>query len=62
MGRKREAADDNVLLSRRERYNADLPDGVLLVTAGVDVQDDRFEVEITGWGKGYESWGILYKR
>ncbi len=57
-----EAADDNVLLSRRERYNADLPDGVLLVTAGVDVQDDRFEVEITGWGKGYESWGILYKK
>lgn len=57
-----EAADDNVILSRRERYNADLPDGVLLVTAGVDVQDDRFEVEITGWGKGYESWGILYKK
>lgn len=57
-----EAADDNVLLSRRERYNADLPDGVLLVTAGVDVQDDRLEIEITGWGKGYESWGILYKK
>lgn len=57
-----EAADDSVLLSRRERYNADLPDGVLLVTAGVDVQDDRLEIEITGWGKGYESWGILYKK
>lgn len=57
-----EAADDNALLSRRERYNADLPDGVLLVTAGVDVQDDRLEIEITGWGKGYESWGILYKK
>lgn len=57
-----EAADDNVLLSRRERYNADLPDRVLLVTAGVDVQDDRLEIEITGWGKGYESWGILYKK
>lgn len=57
-----EAADDNALLSRRERYNADLPNGVLLVTAGVDVQDDRLEIEITGWGKGYESWGILYKK
>lgn len=59
---KGEAADEDVLLKRRERYTADLPDGVLLVTAGVDVQDDRFEVEVTGWGKGYESWGILYRK
>ncbi len=59
---KGEAADEDVLFKRRERYTADLPDGVLLVTAGVDVQDDRFEVEITGWGKGYESWGILYRK
>jgi len=59
---KGEAADEDALLKRRERYTADLPDGVLLVTAGVDVQDDRFEVEITGWGKGYESWGILYRK
>ncbi len=59
---KGEAADEDVLLKRRERYTADLPEGVLLVTAGVDVQDDRFEVEITGWGKGYESWGILYRK
>ncbi len=59
---KGDAADEDVLLKRRERYTADLPDGVLLVTAGVDVQDDRFEIEITGWGKGYESWGILYRK
>lgn len=59
---KGDAADEDVLLKRRERYTADLPDGVLLVTAGVDVQDDRFEVEVTGWGKGYESWGILYRK
>ncbi|MCM1307566.1 MAG: phage terminase large subunit family protein [Butyrivibrio sp.] len=59
---KGEAADEDVLLKRRERYTADLPNGVLLVTAGVDVQDDRFEVEVTGWGKGYESWGILYRK
>lgn len=59
---KGESADADVLLKRRERYTADLPEGVLLVTAGVDVQDDRFEIEVTGWGKGYESWGILYRR
>ena len=59
---KGKAADEDSLLKRRERYTADLPDGVLLITAGVDVQDDRFEVEVTGWGKGYESWGILYRK
>lgn len=51
-------ADDDSLLARRERYIAEIPDGVLLLTASVDVQDDRFEVEVVGWGRGYESWGI----
>lgn len=55
-------ADSDTVLGRRERYDADLPDGVLLLTAGVDVQDDRFEVEVTGWGHGYESWGIKYEK
>ena len=48
------------LLERREEYPADLPDGVLILTAGVDVQDDRLEYEIVGWGKGEQSWGIEY--
>lgn len=56
------SADDDSILSRRERYEAEIPDGVLLLTAGVDVQDDRFEIEITGWGRGYESWGIKYEK
>ena len=45
-------------LSRLEDYGAELPDGVLLLTAGVDVQQDRLEYEIVGWGVGEESWGI----
>lgn len=56
-----DGADDQELLKRREEYQADIPDGVLLLTAGVDVQDDRLEVEICGWRRGYESWG-LYKK
>ncbi len=59
---KGEAADDESLISRREKYRADMPDGVLLLTAGIDVQDDRFEIEVTGWGKGYESWGIVTEK
>jgi len=55
-----EQMEEDVLLKRREEYPADLPDGVLLLTAGVDTQDDRLEYEIVGWGHGHESWGIEY--
>ena len=51
---------DNVdkLLARREPYNAERPDGVLILTAAVDVQDNRLEYEIVGWGEEEECWGI----
>ena len=45
-------------LKRREKYEAELPDGVLVLTAAVDTQDNRFEYEICGWGMGEECWGI----
>lgn len=52
-------ADD--LMRRREAYGEDdIPSGVLLLTAGVDVQDNRLEVDVVGWGKGQESWGIKH--
>ena len=50
--------DYQQFLKRREAYGAELPDGVLLLTAAVDTQDNRLEYEITGWGQGEESWGI----
>lgn len=50
--------DEETLESRSEVYGADIPEGVLLLTAAVDVQDNRFEVEIRGWARNYESWGI----
>lgn len=56
------SADDNALLSRREHYEAELPEGVLVLTAAVDVQEDRFEIEVVGWGHGFESWGIKYQK
>lgn len=49
------------LLSRREPYEAEpLPEGVVLLTAGIDVQDDRLEVEVVGWGRDEENWSIDY--
>lgn len=45
-------------MRRRENYGAELPEGVLLLTAAVDVQDNRLEYEICGWGMAEECWGI----
>lgn len=53
--------DEIALYERREEYDAEVPDGVKILTAAVDVQDDRFEVEVVGWGTGKESWGIEYQ-
>lgn len=47
---------------RKEEYTAEIPDQVQVLTAGVDVQDDRLEIEVVGWGLGEESWGIYYKQ
>lgn len=57
---KGEIEKEDFLLERREEYLAELPDGVLLLTCGVDVQDDRLEYEVVGWGEGKQSWGIEY--
>ncbi len=53
-----EIESEDFLLDRREEYGAELPDGVLVLTCGVDTQDDRLEYEIVGWGHHEESWGI----
>jgi phage terminase large subunit GpA-like protein len=57
-----ETVEGEELYNRREIYGAEVPDGVIVLTAGVDVQDDRFEVEVVGWGVGKESWGIRYQK
>ena len=46
------------LLSRREEYGAELADGVLCLTMGVDTQDDWMQYEVVGYGFDGESWGI----
>lgn len=52
-----DSIDDISLITRREDYAwADLPLGV--ITAGVDVQKDRLEATIVGWGAGEEAWII----
>lgn len=46
------------LYGRREHYNAQVPTGVLVMTMGVDTQDNRLEYEIVGWDRDEQSWGI----
>ena len=43
---------------RAETYGADLPEGVLCLTMGVDTQDNRLEYEVVGYGLFEENWGI----
>lgn len=53
-----DTVDAETLKSRAEVYRADIPYGVIVLTAAVDVQKDRFEIEIRGWAREYQSWGI----
>ena len=49
---------DEALFRRREHYDAEVPAGVLLLTMGVDTQDNRLEYEVVGWDRHGQSWGI----
>jgi phage terminase large subunit GpA-like protein len=47
------------LAARRENYPSGyVPDGALLLTAGVDTQDDRLAVAVWAYGRGEEAWHV----
>jgi phage terminase large subunit GpA-like protein len=52
--------DVDLYRERREVYRAEVPAGVLVLTAGVDVGDRELYYEVVGWGRGNESWGIEF--
>jgi phage terminase large subunit GpA-like protein len=55
------SVDMTELVARREHCSAPVPAGVAILTCGVDVQADRLELELVGWGRGEESWSIEYR-
>ena len=56
-----EAPDWELLYNRREEYKqGTVPDGVVFLTCGADVQGDRIEIETIGWGRNLESWSVDY--
>lgn len=52
------SVDPESLQARREVYPAEVPTGVGVLVAGVDVQVDRLEVYVWGFGAHEESWLI----
>lgn len=58
---KSDAPKTAELAERAEDYpELTAPQGVLLITAGIDVQGNRLAVVITGWGRGEESWRLYW--
>ena len=59
---KGEAPPWESVYNRREPYKVNAPSSeVVFLTAGVDVQKDRIEVEIVGWCKGKRTYSIDYR-
>ena len=59
---KGDRADPEHLQKRCTDFGSDIPEDVLILTAGVDVQHDRIEVELVGWtGEDRRSYSLDYK-
>lgn len=59
---KSEVPDHQRLYERRELYAiGTIADGAVFLTAGVDVQADRFEIEVVAWGRNKVTWSIDYR-
>lgn len=54
---KGERVEEDKLVARRETYET-APIEVVTITSGVDVQDDRLEVERIGWTAKNQSYGL----
>lgn len=55
-----DSVDVNEVSGRAEEYIADVPSGVGMLVASVDVHPDRLEVLVKGYGAGEESWLIAW--
>lgn len=54
------ALQESKLLARCETWDGEVPSAVAVLTAGIDTQDDRVEIELVGWGANEESWSIAH--
>jgi len=56
-----ETISPNPLMARRENYGPKIPRHCLVLIGKADIQGDRIEAEIEGFGIGSESWRIRYQ-
>lgn len=48
-----------IIAQRAEAYAVrDIPPGCLLLTCGIDTQDDRLAIQVLGWGASEQAWVI----
>ena len=52
---------DGLMTKRLAYESGTCPDGVVLLTCGVDVQDNRLAVSVWGWGEGETGWLIWHQ-
>lgn len=53
-----EKLEVDFLLDKKEEYEYEVPNGVLILIAAVDTQDNRLELEVIGFGVNDEKWSI----
>lgn len=57
-----ESIEHSALMELREDYDfSNIPNKVLLITCGIDVQGDRLEAQTIGWGHNNEAWVLDYR-
>jgi phage terminase large subunit GpA-like protein len=52
---------DGLMTKRLAYESGTCPDGVVLLTCGVDVQDNRLAVSVWGWGEGETGWMVWHQ-
>jgi len=55
---EKEELDTDAIFERRESYDLLIPFDAAVLTAGIDIQDDRIEVLVEAWGKDERNWSI----
>jgi phage terminase large subunit GpA-like protein len=52
---------DGLMTKRLAYESGTCPNGVVLLTCGVDVQDNRLAVSVWGWGEGETGWMVWHQ-
>lgn len=57
-----EKLEPGILYARREHYISEVPVDNCILTAAIDTQDDRFEIDVVAWVAGEECYRVSYER